>query len=173
MSKHHFPDEESSMHATGQIRNHYPKMKNAVFCDVMPSGSCKNRRFGELSAFIIRVTRICELGTILAVTSNRRTLRRNTKWQTSVLTGATWRNFPEDGILHRHHCENLKSSNCLKILHIWDQRMIVWIWLWFIFIRLMLKTWQSHEPTIQYNRFQPSHCEYSHSHKTTVTVTKS
>jgi hypothetical protein len=32
----------------------------------------------ELRASIIRVTRICELGT-LAVTSNRRTLRRNTK----------------------------------------------------------------------------------------------
>jgi hypothetical protein len=31
----------------------------------------------ELSAFFIRVTRICELGTTLAVTSNRRTLRRN------------------------------------------------------------------------------------------------
>jgi hypothetical protein len=32
----------------------------------------------ELSASIIRVTRIGELGTTLAVTSNRRTLRRNT-----------------------------------------------------------------------------------------------
>jgi hypothetical protein len=32
----------------------------------------------EHSAFFIRVTRICELGTTLAVTSNRRTLRRNT-----------------------------------------------------------------------------------------------
>jgi hypothetical protein len=31
----------------------------------------------ELSAFVIRVTRIGELGTTLAVTSNRRTLRRN------------------------------------------------------------------------------------------------
>jgi hypothetical protein len=31
----------------------------------------------ELSASIIRVTRIGELGTTLAVTSNRRTLRRN------------------------------------------------------------------------------------------------
>jgi hypothetical protein len=28
----------------------------------------------ELSAFFIRVTRICELGTALTVTSNRRTL---------------------------------------------------------------------------------------------------
>jgi hypothetical protein len=33
----------------------------------------------ELSATIIRVTRIGELGTTLAVTNNRRTLRRNTK----------------------------------------------------------------------------------------------
>jgi predicted hotdog family 3-hydroxylacyl-ACP dehydratase len=32
----------------------------------------------ELSASFIRVTRIGELGTMLAVTSNRRTLRRNT-----------------------------------------------------------------------------------------------
>jgi hypothetical protein len=34
----------------------------------------------ELSASLIRVTRIGELGTTLAVTSNRRTLRRNTKY---------------------------------------------------------------------------------------------
>jgi hypothetical protein len=34
----------------------------------------------ELSASFIRVTRICELGTTLAATSNRRTLRRNTKY---------------------------------------------------------------------------------------------
>jgi hypothetical protein len=33
----------------------------------------------ELSASIIRVTRIGELETTLAVTGNRRTLRRNTK----------------------------------------------------------------------------------------------
>jgi hypothetical protein len=32
----------------------------------------------EISASFIRVTRICELVTTLAVTSNRRTLRRNT-----------------------------------------------------------------------------------------------
>jgi hypothetical protein len=34
----------------------------------------------ELSASFIRVTRIGELETMLAVTSNRRTLRRNTTW---------------------------------------------------------------------------------------------
>jgi hypothetical protein len=33
----------------------------------------------ELSASFIRVTRIGELGTTIAVTSNRRTPRRNTK----------------------------------------------------------------------------------------------
>jgi hypothetical protein len=32
----------------------------------------------ELNASFMRVTRISELGTTLAVTSNRRTLRRNT-----------------------------------------------------------------------------------------------
>jgi hypothetical protein len=35
---------------------------------------------GELSASFSRVTRIGELGTTLAVTSNGRTLRRNTKY---------------------------------------------------------------------------------------------
>jgi hypothetical protein len=37
----------------------------------------------ELSASFIRVTRIGELGTTLAVTSNRRTLRRNAKFTDS------------------------------------------------------------------------------------------
>jgi hypothetical protein len=34
----------------------------------------------ELGAYFIRVTRIGDLGTTLAVTSNRHTLRRNTTW---------------------------------------------------------------------------------------------
>jgi hypothetical protein len=125
----------------------------------------------EISASFIRVTRIGELGTTLAVTSNRRTLRSNTnsvRWllgttsavpsspifvtlmkealsssetsvltkrvsvasyasvvpsslilvtlmealrssETSVLARATRRNIPEDGILHCHYRENLKS----------------------------------------------------------------
>jgi phospholipid N-methyltransferase len=78
----------------------------------------------ELSTSFIRVTRISELGTMLAVTSNRRitgsivpsspilvTLMKEARSssETSVLTGATWHNIPEDAILHSHLRQNLKS----------------------------------------------------------------
>jgi hypothetical protein len=70
----------------------------------------------ELSASIIRVTRIGELET-LAVTSSLilvtimiETLHSS---ETSVLIKATWRNIQEGGILHSHCCENLKSHSSL------------------------------------------------------------
>jgi hypothetical protein len=53
----------------------------------------------EIFAFIIRVTKIGELGTMLAVTSNRRTLP---SCELSV-------NIPEYTILHSHRRENLKT----------------------------------------------------------------
>jgi hypothetical protein len=62
----------------------------------------------EPSASFIRVTRIGELGTTLAATSNRRTLRYVPP-KRRFLTRATRRNIPEDIILHSHRRENLKS----------------------------------------------------------------
>jgi hypothetical protein len=62
----------------------------------------------ELSCSIIRVTRIGELGTMLAVTSNRRMLRRNTK------SRATGHNIPEDAILRLNNfmfCKGLWNFN--------------------------------------------------------------
>jgi hypothetical protein len=60
----------------------------------------------ESIASIIRVTRIGEIGTTLAVTSNWSTLRFS---ETPVVTRATRRNIQEDDILHSYRSDNLKS----------------------------------------------------------------
>jgi hypothetical protein len=109
-------------------------LKNAVFWDVTHVALVRTYVSEEHSASIIRVTRIGELGT-LAVTSNRRTLRRNTKYifvayhhrenfkSYIALTGwAPYRRrnvspvkyelgfyIPEDNIVHTHCHENLES----------------------------------------------------------------
>jgi hypothetical protein len=59
----------------------------------------------ERIASTIRVTGVGELETSVA-TNNRSTPRSS---ETSILTRATRRHMPEDGILHTHRCINLKS----------------------------------------------------------------
>jgi hypothetical protein len=73
-------------------------MKNDVFWYVTSCGSYKNRVSEELTASFISVARIVELGTTLAVTTNRSTLRRNTMMkairssETSIINRATQHN---------------------------------------------------------------------------------
>jgi hypothetical protein len=87
----------------------------------------------ECIVSIIRMTKIGEIGTSLAVTSNRNTLRKLvtanvflsspilvnllmeaiSSSEISVLKKITQRNIPEDDILRSHRRENLKSCRAL------------------------------------------------------------
>jgi hypothetical protein len=91
-------------------------MKNGVFWGVSRVALVRTDVWEELSPSFIRATRIGELGTTLAVNSNRRSVlrlqvtavlflvHRFLSPKTSVLIRATQRNIPEDTILRTWKC---------------------------------------------------------------------
>jgi hypothetical protein len=87
-------------------------MKNAIFWDVTPSISCKNRCFGGTYRFHhhgdrnqqARNNAVCLL---MLVTLIMEVIRSS---ETSDLTGASGRNIPEGGV---HHVTGGRRINCI------------------------------------------------------------
>jgi hypothetical protein len=81
----------------------------------------------ECNGSIVRVTRIGVLVTANVVPSSpihvTLIMEAICSSETSIITTATWRNVPEDGILHSHRRENLKSYVTFTI-HIFSQLFV-------------------------------------------------
>jgi hypothetical protein len=112
-------------------------MKNDVFWDVKPCGSCKNRRFGGTELLLPQGDENGELRTTLDLTSNRSSVRRLlvtasvvpsspslvtlikealSSSETSGLTRATRRDIPEDVILQRNF--HMRSQSVFTLVRI-------------------------------------------------------
>jgi hypothetical protein len=77
-------------------------MKNAVFWDVAPCGSCVNRRFGGMYRRL-NLQPPAHAGSSLADFSTLK-MEAIRSSETSVYTRSTRRHIPEDGILHYIFC---------------------------------------------------------------------
>jgi hypothetical protein len=93
-------------------------MKNAVFWDVTPCGSCKNLRFGGTLVWLRRVRRLQVTANVLSspilVTLMMEALSSS---ETSVLTRATRRNNPEDTRM-KPVWEDLEKDKFLSLLRL-------------------------------------------------------
>jgi hypothetical protein len=86
-------------------------IKNAIFWDVTPCRSCVNRRVGGTYRLHLQGRKIRERRTSSLADFFTLKMEAIRSSETSVHTRSTRRHIPEDGILHSHRRENLKSYN--------------------------------------------------------------